>query len=34
MKESSELFQSNRAHGNLLPGVFEVFDGGRMPCAY
>lgn len=33
MDESYELLKNNRENGVLLPDVFGVVDGGRMPCA-
>ena len=33
MKESSSLTVKNRIYTRLLEGVFDITDGGRMPCA-
>lgn len=33
MDESHRLLKFNRSNGPLLPNVFAVIDGARMPCA-
>ena len=33
MDDSYNLLKMNRKHGHLLPNVFGILDGGRMPCA-
>lgn len=33
IKVCNDNFVNNTPNGRIMRGVFEVFDGGRLPCA-